>query len=125
MNVVEALGLASALVDCLKRCATDLFGITTILGLIGFITGLDILPKGRRGLGGASRRTSIASKLLRRVKPLQKTLPWRVPTPTRANLLARSRVVAVVIERWMPWIGAAFLTYNAVSIALCVIDCLE
>ena len=76
-NFVDALGLASTLVDCLKRCATNQFGITTLLGILAVLTGQPWI--GTRGkLGGATPGTSIASKYLSKLFPQR--LPVRLPS---------------------------------------------
>jgi hypothetical protein len=41
----EVEEVAPSLVDCLKNCVTDRFGILEIIALIGVITTLDIIPK--------------------------------------------------------------------------------
>lgn len=130
MNVVEALGLASALVDCLKRCATAQFGITTLLGILAVLTGQPWI--GTRGkLGGATPGTSIASKGLSKLFPQR--LPRALPAPViilkRGKFLKGIRrtspVLGRVLGRWVPIVGWGLLAYDAAKILLCVLDCLE
>ena len=122
VNLLDPMGLSPSFGRCLARCSADQFGITTILGTAGVVSGMPLLKK-PFVTPGSSPRTSIASKTLSNLFPQK--LSRRVLAPTLARPLARSIVLGRVIGRWIPIVGWGLLAYDAVSIGLCVNDCMK
>ena len=126
VNFVDPLGLDASFSACLKHCIADQFGITTVLGLTARITGADIIPYPRKGIGGpgGSKATSIASMYLRKIPWLKKRLPKKLRwAPTRALGISRVGTWGKFIGRWVPWVGTALLVYDGVKIYECLEDC--
>ncbi|MGH9874512.1 MAG: RHS repeat-associated core domain-containing protein [Pyrinomonadaceae bacterium] len=121
INLMDPMGLRPSLRRCLIRCAADQFGISTILGATGVVSGLPLIKKPFI-TPLSSRGTSVASKVLSGLFPQK--LPFRVLAPTVARPFARSVVLGRVIGRWVPIVGWGLLAYDAVSVGLCTRDCM-
>jgi hypothetical protein len=104
----------------------DQLGITTILGAAGAITGMNIVGSSGK-FSGATKGTSIASKYLSQKFPQQ--LPFRVPAPTFQQLargkMMYTKTLGRALGRWVPVLGWALLTYDAVSVGICTKNCMK
>jgi RHS repeat-associated protein len=112
--------------NCLAQCTMDQLGITTILGAAGAITGMNIVGSSGK-FSGATKGTSIASKYLSQKFPQQ--LPFRVPAPTFQQLargkMMYTKTLGRALGRWVPVLGWALLTYDAVSVGICTKNCMK
>ena len=127
INFTDAVGLSPSFAECLAKCAADQFGLQTLIGAAGVGVGLPLIPKSFE-MPGASGGTSFASSVLAKKFPQKfspKRFPRGVPTPSFLRPKARTRVIGRAIGRWIPGLGWLILGYDAVSIGLCVKDCLD
>jgi RHS repeat-associated protein len=122
VSLLDPTGLSPSLGRCLVRCSADQFGITTILGTAGVVSGLPLVKK-PFVTPGSSPATSVASKTLSNLFPQK--LSRRVWAPTFVRPFARSAVLGRVLGRWIPFVGWGLLAYDAVSIGFCVNDCVK
>jgi RHS repeat-associated protein len=111
---------AERLAKALAECTTEHFGLNSLLGLMGLRLGQPTRPK--VGAMGSIPGTSRASELSRGIFGNAK-LPFKLPAPTFSSLRTltiTSARVGTVVGRAVPVVGAAMVTYDAVSIGNCV-----
>ena len=122
VNYEDPLGLSPSFGQCLAECTAEQFGIRTLVGLGAGVSGLPVIPK-RFVLKGATGGTSVASWGLSKLLPLK--LPVRIPAPTLRYITSSSKILGRVLGRWIPIVGWGLVAYDAISIGICVNDCMK
>ncbi|NPT33071.1 hypothetical protein GNZ11_00905 [Paraburkholderia xenovorans] len=101
-----------------ETCKT--LDVKDIAAVIAVLAGQPILPT-RGKFGGATRGTSVASRVCRALLDydLERNI---LPTLTNRSLMSlRFRMVnnlGVFVGRWTPYVGWAFTTYDAIRISI-------
>jgi hypothetical protein len=127
---MDPFGLASSLEECLKRCATDFWGIPIILGILGMT--LYVLGKpwiGTRGkFAGSTPGTSPASKYLRNWFSGRFKKPKAVPDFRNIGRfltgkeLIQTPYVGAWLGRMVPVAGWVLLAVDVVYMLACVVN---
>ena len=119
----EAMSLPPVNDPC--GCFSQSLGGETAAGAAAVASGAPVIPYPRSGFGAVSSTgaTSLASSTLSRAFPQR--LPVRIPTPTVANLGARTAVLGRAMGRWVPYLGWALLAYDAAQLSNCLSSCEE
>ena len=120
LNFVDPDGLKPDFYYCITRCTANQLGIRTVVGAAGVGAGLPLVKKPGGSFGGASPRTSVASKSLS--ARFQQRIP-RAWAPTARNPFAMTNKLGRFAGRWVPWIGWGLLAYDAIKIGICVNEC--
>ena len=111
--------------QCVGSCTMEQFGVQTLFGAGGVVAGLPLLDK-PFVTPGSSEGTSLASKYLLEWIPEEwRFMDQRRWAPTWERPFAQTRLRALYIARWTPWIGGAVLTYDAAKISYCTYQCMK
>ena len=118
VNLTDPFGLSPSFTDCFIRCAAEHYGIEEALLLT--IVGINAIPIPKSGigvprLGGASVNTNLLSRFGQRFTSDPKLGTQILGTNRLFGLLGRLNLA----------LGVGLLTYDAISIGLCVNDCMN
>lgn len=118
VNLTDPFGLSPSFTDCFIRCAAQHYGIEA--ALLRAIVGINAIPipKSAIGvprLGGASANTNLLSRFGQGFTSDPKIGTQILGTNRIFGLLGRLNLA----------LGVGLLTYDAVSIGLCINDCLN
>ena len=118
VNLTDPFGLSPSFTDCFIRCAAEHYGINEVL--LRTIVGINAIPIPKSGigvprLGGASANTNLLSRFGQRFTSDPKLGTQILGTNRLFGLLGRLNLA----------LGVGLLTYDAISIGLCVNDCMN
>ena len=118
VNLTDPFGLSPSFTDCFIRCAAQHYGIEA--ALLRTIVGINAIPIPKAGVGfpvleGASGSTNLLSYFGNRFTSNPKLGTQVLGTNRVFGLLGRLNLA----------LGVGLLTYDAVSIGLCINDCLN
>ena len=118
VNLTDPFGLAPSFLDCFIRCAAEHYGIEEVL--LRTIVGINAIPIPKSGigvprLGGASANTNLLSRFGQGFTSDPKLGTQILGTNRVFGLLGRLNLA----------LGVGLLTYDAVSIGLCIDDCMN
>ena len=118
VNLTDPFGLSPSFTDCFIRCAAEHYGIKE--ALLRTIVGINAIPIPKSGigvprLGGASANTNLLSRFGQRFTSNPKLGTQILGTNRLFGLLGRLNLA----------LGVGLLTYDAISIGLCVNDCMN
>jgi RHS repeat-associated protein len=118
VNLTDPFGLSPSFTDCFIRCAAEHYGIEEVF--LRTIVGINAIPIPKSGigvprLGGASANTNLLSRFGQRFTSDPKLGTQILGTNRLFGLLGRLNLA----------LGVGLLTYDAISISLCVNDCMN
>ncbi len=118
VNLIDPFGLAPSFMDCFIRCVSEHYGIEE--ALLRTIVGINAIPIPKSGigvprLGGTSGVTNLLSRFGQRFTSDPKLGTQTLGTNRLFGLLGRLNLA----------LGVGLLTYDAVSIGLCIDDCMN
>ncbi len=117
VNSIDPWGLSPSLGSCLAKCTAEHYGLGGLIGRGVVGAGAFPISKRRLGLpviGGSSKYTNLWS-----------LTGLKLGGPIIGTKILGTKNVLRMIGRVNPWIGAGLLAYDAISIGLCVSNCME